>query len=167
MGKRHDLAPVRSAGSLLRAGHVPVSRAWLLGPTTKVGPERRGGYGTTDPLADVLAPGYFALGSALLRPGELIYLSVAPRQSNRAERAEAHLALVMVRADARSPERADGSVRLVQDFGRPGDPAGTDAPGAPEPATPVRRGRGRAPRSRTRKAPATPTANALEPSPPG
>ena len=36
------------------------------------------GYGTTDPLEEVLAPGYFAHGTVLLRPGDLIYVSSCP-----------------------------------------------------------------------------------------
>jgi hypothetical protein len=54
-------------------------------------------------------------------------------------------ALVMVRAE----ERGAASVRLVQDFGRPRDPAGTvTLPAAP---APVKRGPGRPPGSRTNK----------------
>jgi hypothetical protein len=113
------------------------------------------GYGTTDPLGAVLAPGYFALARTLLRPGELIYVSTAPRPGDGPGpgegRGEARLALVMVRAQAPGLERADGSVRLVQDFGRPTDCPGT-AGAADEPAEPVRRGRGRPPGSRTNKA---------------
>jgi hypothetical protein len=107
------------------------------------------GYGTADPLEEVLAPGYFALARALLRPGELIYVSAAPAPAGRPDRGEApgeaHLALVMVRAEGSG--RADGSVRLVQDYGRPTDPSETAAPPAP-----IKRGRGRPPGSRTRKA---------------
>ena len=35
------------------------------------------GYGTADPLEQVLAPGYFALARPLLRPGEVSYVSTA------------------------------------------------------------------------------------------
>ena len=111
------------------------------------------GYGTTDALEEVLAPGYFGLARTLLRPGELIYVSTFPQPApaggpTRGEaRGELRLALVMVRAEAF--ERADGSVRLVQDLGRPADPSGP-AGGAVAPA-PVERGRGRPPGSRTRK----------------
>lgn len=38
------------------------------------------GYGTSDPLEEVLAPGYFAHGTGLLRPGDLIYVSSSRRQ---------------------------------------------------------------------------------------
>jgi hypothetical protein len=114
------------------------------------------GYATTDPLEEVLARNYFELGRALLRPGELIYVSTAPRraQAGGPERGERRLALVMVRGDARGPERADGSVRLVQDFGRSDDPPGSaDAtllpvPADATPAAPAKRGRGRPPGSR-------------------
>ena len=117
------------------------------------------GYGTADPLEAVLAPGYFGLARALLRPGELIYVSTAPACANGPEadeaRGETRLALVMVRAEARSPDRADGSVRLVQDFGRASDPAGClhpgPAPDAAAPPAPPKRGRGRPPGSRNRK----------------
>ena len=113
------------------------------------------GYGTTDALDEVLAPGYFGLARTLLRPGELIYVSTFPQPApaggpSRGEvRGEVRLALVMVRAEAF--ERADGSVRLVQDFGRPADPSG-QAGAAAAPAAPVTRGRGRPPGSRTKKA---------------
>ena len=112
------------------------------------------GYGTADPLEAVLAPGYFGLARALLRPGELIYVSTAPARANGPEpdeaRGETRLALVMVRAEARSPDRADGSVRLVQDFGRPTDPLAGTAEAAAH-AAPVKRGRGRPPGSGTKK----------------
>ena len=39
------------------------------------------GYGTTDPLEEVLAPGYFAHGTGLLRPGDLIYVGSCPAQA--------------------------------------------------------------------------------------
>ncbi|MGH6899166.1 MAG: hypothetical protein ACREJ5_21885, partial [Geminicoccaceae bacterium] len=82
------------------------------------------GYGTTDPLEEVLRRDYFGTARGLLRPGELIYVGTAP-EARRGEppRGDVRLALVMVRAD----ERGAASVRLVQDFGRPGDPAGTVA----------------------------------------
>jgi hypothetical protein len=83
------------------------------------------GYGTTDPLEEVLAPGYFAHGTGLLRPGDLIYVSScpAPAQGGTAPGGP-HMALVMARPDERNPAHAAGSVRLVQDFGRASDPAG-------------------------------------------
>jgi hypothetical protein len=111
------------------------------------------GYGTTDPLEEVLREDYFAVARGLLRPGELIYVSTAPQQTGPGvpARGEARLALVMVRAD----ERGAASVRLVQDFGRPGDPSGAPSspvPPGPEVApAPPKRGRGRPPGSRTRK----------------
>jgi hypothetical protein len=116
-------------------------------------PFRVWGYGTADPLEAVLAPGYFALARALLRPGELIYVSARPARADGAA-PEVRLALVMVRAQSRAADRVDGSVRLVQDFGRPDDgaaPLAAPAAGAaPEPA--IRRGRGRPPGSRNKKA---------------
>ena len=110
------------------------------------------GYGTADPLEEVLAPGYFEHARGLLRPGELIYVSMAPQQAELAapQRGAARLALVMVRADERDATRALGSVRLVQDFGRPSDPSAMLSPPAPEPA-PAKRGRGRPPGSKTKK----------------
>lgn len=124
------------------------------------------GYGTADPLEAVLGPGCFAQARALLRPGELIYVSTAPPQSDRSESGAARLALVMVRAEAQGSDRADGSVRLVQDFGRPGDPApGMEHAAAIAPAAPVKRGRGRPTGSRTRKARVTLTGNSLERAP--
>jgi hypothetical protein len=63
------------------------------------------------------------------------------------------MALVMVQADERDGRRSGGSVRLLQDFGRPGDtPGSLGAPSPPAPdAAPVKRGRGRPPGSKTRK----------------
>jgi hypothetical protein len=116
-------------------------------------PFRVWGYGTADPLEAVLAPGYFVLARALLRPGELIYVSARPPRADGSA-PEARLALVMVRAQDRVADQAEGSVRLVQDFGRPDDGAApVAAPAArvaPEP--PIKRGRGRPPGSRSRKA---------------
>jgi hypothetical protein len=122
-------------------------------------PFRVYGYGTTDPLEQVLAPDYFAAARGLLRAGELIYVSTCPRptRDGRVEPGEARMALVMVRADERDAARAGASVRLVQDFGRPGDCPGSldvpapTAPDAAAPAAPVKRGRGRPPGSRTKK----------------
>jgi hypothetical protein len=77
------------------------------------------------------------------------------------------MALVMVRADGRDHQRAAGSVRLVQDFGRPSDAAGildTRAATAPDAAAaapaPAKRGRGRPPGSRTKKPQLTSEASA-------
>jgi hypothetical protein len=61
----------------------------------------------------------------------------------------------MVRGEGRSPEQADGSVRLVQDFGRPSDPSGelgSPTPPVPDAApAPAKRGRGRPPGSKNKK----------------
>jgi hypothetical protein len=112
-------------------------------------PFRVWGYGTADPLEQVLAPDYFAPAAGQLRPGELIYVSAAAGPGDGPDRGEvrreARLALVMVQSAGRAP----ASVRLVQDFGRPTDPAGMAGPAAPP--IPVKRGRGRPPGSRTRK----------------
>jgi hypothetical protein len=121
------------------------------------------GYGTVDALEEVLRPGYFAAAGALLRAGELIYISAQRQQAPgpaRALDAElAHLALLMVaRAAARGGARSAPAVRLVQDFGGPEDSAqATIATAAPAPAAPIKRGRGRPPGSRTRKNGALPT----------
>ena len=114
------------------------------------------GYGTTDPLEEVLAPGYFEHARGLLRPGELIYVSTcqAALRGSAAPIGHTRFALVMVRADERDATRALGSVRLVQDFGRPGDPSAMLILPAPAPDTapaPVKRGRGRPPGSKTKK----------------
>jgi hypothetical protein len=83
-------------------GVVPISRAWLLGPTTEAGPERRGGYGTTDPLEEVLAREYLRAAGwlMLMHPGDLIYVSMPPRRerADGPELGELCMALVMVRA---------------------------------------------------------------------
>jgi hypothetical protein len=116
------------------------------------------GYGTADPLEQVLAPGYFEYGTGLLRPGDLIYVSICPPQGNGAA-GEPRMALVMTRPDERDPARAGGSVRLVQDFGRATDPAGPLPSGATFlPAAPAKRGRGRPPGSRNRKPATSPPA---------
>jgi hypothetical protein len=107
------------------------------------------GYGTTDPLEQVLAPGYFEHGRGLVCPGELIYVSTTARDAGGSGRGEARLALVMVGGDGRGA----ASLRLAQDFGSPGDPPailGSPASSAPA-AAPVKRGRGRPPGSKTKK----------------
>jgi hypothetical protein len=122
-------------------------------------PFRVYGYGTADPLEEVLTPDYFAAARGLLRAGELIYVSTYPqeRRGGRAEPGEPRMALVMVRVDERGAERAAASVRLVQDFGRPHGAADTldvlaaSVPEAATPPAPVKRGRGRPPGSRTKK----------------
>jgi hypothetical protein len=127
-------------------------------------PFRVWGYGTTDPLEEVLSPGYFKMGSNLLRQGELIYVSARSRGngSNGAEPGEPHMALVMIGADERDASRAGGSVRLVQDFGRPSDAprrsygAALSGSDALIPPAPVKRGRGRPPGSRNKKLPLAP-----------
>ena len=99
-------------------------------------PFRVWGYGTTDPLEEVLASDYFGVARGLLRAGELIYISTYPpeRQGSRAEPGEPRMALVMVQPEERG---AGLSVRLVQDFGRP-----RDCPGMPElRASPTSEGR--------------------------
>ena len=70
-------------------------------------PFRVWGYGTTDPLEEVLSPGYFRIANNLLRQGELIYVSARSRrsQSNGAETGEPHMALVMIGADERDASR--------------------------------------------------------------
>ena len=113
------------------------------------------GYGTTDPLEEVLAPHYFNAAGEL-RPGELIYVSTTPGpvHAGGPEHGEVRLALVMVRRDGRGA----ASVRLVQDFGGPDDAPGTLNASVPsQPATsletppvPVKRGRGRPPGSRNK-----------------
>ena len=122
-------------------------------------PFRVWGYGTTDPLEEVLREGYFKMARGLLCQGELIYVSARSRRgaSNGAEPGEPHMALVMIRADEQDANVAGGSVRLVQDFGRPSDePKRREgaAPGASEalmPPAPVKRGRGRPPGSRNKR----------------
>ncbi len=95
------------------------------------------GYGTTDPLEEVLAPGYMCGGASILRPGELIYVRTCPRGDAASGRAggarrsgattggrpwepAARMALVIVVGWERNAMR----LRLVQDFGRPEDGAG-------------------------------------------
>jgi hypothetical protein len=114
------------------------------------------GHGTSHALEEVLAPGYFALGTGLLRPGDLIYVSSCPAHPpGGAAPGGPRMALVMARPDERNPAHAGGSVRLVQDFGRASDPAGCLQPGlAPDASAapaPLKRGRGRPPGSKTKK----------------
>jgi hypothetical protein len=42
------------------------------------------GYGTDDPLEDVLRPGYFAMAGAQLRPGEPVFARMQPARARRA-----------------------------------------------------------------------------------
>jgi hypothetical protein len=92
------------------------------------------GYGTIDPLDEVLREGYFEAARGILCPGELMYVSMRPETSaDRPEGEATSVALVMVRRGARGA----ASVRLVQDFGGP-DVSSTSLPVAP-----VKRGRGR------------------------
>jgi hypothetical protein len=129
------------------------------------------GYGTDDPLEDVLRPGYFALAGAQLRPGELVFARMQPARARRVgaaprpvaaagpDQGDVHMALLVV---VRGARRGTVSARLVQDFGP--DQAGAahgPAPAlaaSPGPASPpARRGRGRPPGSRTRTKAALPT----------
>ena len=112
------------------------------------------GYGTGDPLAEVLGPGYFSAAGGLLHPGELIYVSVRPRQDGAtgAGRDDVHMALLMVRAGP----PGSVNVRLVQDFGRSDEPdavaqTATALPAAVTAAPPAKRGRGRPVGSRSKK----------------
>ena len=77
-------------------------------------PFRVWGYGTTDPLEELLGRDYFRAAGGLMHPGDLIYVSVRPRRErpDAPETGEVRMALVMVRAGERG---AAASVRLVQD----------------------------------------------------
>ena len=98
------------------------------------------GYGTTDPLDEVLRENYFEAAQGILRAGELIYVSTQRESRGNAwEGDAARVALVMVR----DGERGTASVRLVQDFGGP------DA-STPAAVAPLKRGRGRPPGSKNR-----------------
>ena len=130
-------------------------------------PFRVWGYGTTDPLGEVLSSDYFRAAGGLMQPGDLIYVSTRPRRERPGapETGEVRMALVMVRA----AERGGATVRLVQDFGGPDDPdvgapaawpaalpALSHGPLAAAPAVTAapqaaRRGRGRPPGSRSRR----------------
>jgi hypothetical protein len=99
------------------------------------------GYGTIDPLDEVLREGYFEAARGILCAGELMYVSMHPETSaDRPEGEATSVALVMVRHGARGA----ASVRLVQDFGGP------DVPSTSLPVAPVKRGRGRPPGSRNK-----------------
>ena len=76
-------------------------------------------YGTTDPLDEVLGPGYMRSGGSILSPGDLIYVRSCPRRDGRSwrEADETRIALLMVVGWERNAMR----LRLVQDFGRPED----------------------------------------------
>jgi hypothetical protein len=84
-------------------------------------PFRAFGYGTTDPLEEVLGPGYMRGGASILSPGDLIYVRTCPRRDAASAWAvgETRVALLMVVGWERSAMR----LRLVQDFGRPEDGA--------------------------------------------
>jgi len=99
------------------------------------------GYGTIDPLDEVLREGYFDAARGILCPGELMYVSMHPQTQTDGPEGEAtRVALVMVRHG----ERGAASVRLVQDFGGP------DGPSTSLPIAPAKRGRGRPPGSRNK-----------------
>ena len=127
--------------------------AWL--PSRPPGRPERRGYGTADPLEEVLAPGYFGAAGTLLQPGDLVY--VRARASGESpgvgSTAAVHMALLMVRAGP----RGSVAVRLAQDFGRSDAPdtvaqTATALPAAVTAAPPsLKRSRGRPPGSRTRK----------------
>jgi hypothetical protein len=144
-------------------------------------PFRVWGYGTTDPLEEVLGQSYFRSAGGLMHPGDLIYVAVRPQSGlgvsmrpqfvsrvgvrpagdaagmppqRDPESGEMRMALVMVRAG----ENGAPSVRLVQDFGCPDDPDVFPVAAAPAPAEPTaqataapKRGRGRPPGSKTKK----------------
>jgi hypothetical protein len=112
------------------------------------------GYGTSDALEEVLAPGYFGAAGGLLRPGDLIYVRTpADGGPTAGSEPAVRMALLMVLNGARGAV----NVRLVQDFGRTDEPDALEAtvPALPAvaapPATPPKRGRGRPPGSRNRK----------------
>jgi hypothetical protein len=112
------------------------------GPGTQ--PFRIWGYGTTDPLEEVLAPAYMRSGGSSLSPGDLIYVRTCPRRDGASGRelGETRVALLMVVGWERNAMR----LRLVQDFGRPEDGAvpvrpieacsAARAPNLPAPALP-------------------------------
>ena len=112
------------------------------------------GYGTADPLEEVLGPGYFGAANTLLEAGDLVYVRAraSPEGEGGASAAGVHMALLMVRAGP----PGSVTVRLVQDFGRSDEPDAVmpsppalAAAAAPAPAQ--KRGRGRPPGSRGRK----------------
>ena len=112
------------------------------------------GYGASDPLEAVLAPGYFGAANTLLQPGDLIYVRARASGQGQggASAAAVHMALLMVRAGP----RGSVAVRLVQDFGRSDAPdavaqTATALPAAVTAAPPAKRGRGRPVGSRSRK----------------
>jgi hypothetical protein len=88
------------------------------------------GYGTSDGLEELLAPGYFGAAGGLVRPGDLIY--VRARADGRPAGAEpaVRMALVMVQSGAGGAV----NVRLVQNFGRTDASAALEATG---PALPL------------------------------
>jgi hypothetical protein len=97
------------------------------------------GYGTTDSLDEVLRPDHFEAARGILRPGELMYVSMHP-ETDGPERDATRVALMMVLPG----ERGSASVRVVQDSGGP-DAASTSVLVAS-----VKRGRGRPPGSRNK-----------------
>ena len=96
-------------------------------------------YGTYDTLEAVLSPGYFN-GYKRFEVGDLIFVGTRPRPATNAYMAsqkptEIRRALLMV---AEKDEWHRVVMRLVQDYGRPGDPSAALAE--------VRRGPGRPPK---------------------
>ena len=113
------------------------------------------GYGTADPLEEVLARGYFGAANTLLQPGDLVYVRARASGENQGvgSTAAVHMALLMVRAGP----PGSVAVRLAQDFGRSDAPdavaeTATAVPAAVTAAPPsLKRGRGRPPGSRGKK----------------
>jgi hypothetical protein len=82
------------------------------------------GYATTDPLEEVLRPGYFRAASSVARVGELIYVRMqarrgAPWQGRSSEPVHTALLMIVPRDRQTGPH-----VRLVQDFGNSDEPPG-------------------------------------------
>jgi hypothetical protein len=67
------------------------------------------GYGTDDPLEDVLRPGYFALAGAQLRPGELIFARMRPARPRRAGAGPRPPARQSHQEEGRAPQAAGQS----------------------------------------------------------
>jgi hypothetical protein len=88
-------------------------------PSIKMGPERRGAMTPPPPSRRLLRCNYFEVARGLLHPGELNGRQHDPETESPVNgRAPSYRLLMMVRGNARGAI----SVRLVQDFGRPGEP---------------------------------------------
>src|SRR5688572_14446041 len=85
------------------------------------------GYSTTDPLEDVLRPGYFRGAGSLARAGELIYVRLQAQARVQARDAVPEPVRMVLLMALPGDGWSGMAVRLVQDFGSTAEPAAAAA----------------------------------------